>query len=234
VAVSDEGDTYRSPPLVVDPLAFLLGSDSRRAEQPPAVPGSPPRDSQREPGEQTERVTWAEPFGRREITIAANQDLAYELARVQVGANAVFILRRLWTYLDAGQGQGQGAFTTNQDTDPFDFPAQAGDPLRVEWSARVCGPEAGPLLGPVAPEALPNGRALDGLPRDWRDFRYAYNNRIGSRHHLVTQGPALLRFFVRLTSFDNAWTVTAAWLPSGYHQISGATGAALRAAIIAG
>lgn len=224
-----------SPLLVTNPLAWLLSADEARAQPIPLHVGPPP-SSDVYVTDSPETIKQVEIVGpRRALTVGATPAV-WELERVVVPYGAVFVLKRIATYIYAdppGGGQGQ-IITTLGDTDPYVEFDDAAGALAVRWLlGQVEGQEesaALPIVGGQISEVLPM-IPVDGIPVDWRDQRYAWGARFCDAHQTVIRGPSVVRLFVEVASAA-AWTVRASGVLGGFYQSAGPQGRASIAATI--
>lgn len=186
------------------------------------------------PGDLPELLRWEEPF--RAISFAPTGDnLVWELWRVDVGKQAVFVLERLSTYLRVSTEAGV-FFLTDANTDPLAaVVGPGGEVLQVAWTLVVVANDSAPsrFLFGDPPQLIPTGSPAPGLPRTWRDFRYSHGSRYTEHKQIVIPGPAQLRLFVQVRQVaGDPVSLFAGSLASGYQIAAGtASRAAIRASI---
>lgn len=194
-----------------------------------------------------ERVAWWEPFRCTSFATVSStpRPVAFEIVRIPIEAFATGVLERLATFarvtpLDALGAPSGPEFRTQPDSDPcidqFVNPAAGNGVLNFRWllvadELSPAGDEPN-MLAAAQPEAIPVGLPIPGIPRSWSDFRYAFGNVYTFDHHILVQGPVLLRLFFEFQVIGpNPFRLAFGGLLSGYTQATGRMGKALRAAV---
>lgn len=219
----------------MDPLGWMLAGMAQGVP----LPGPPVRVAS--PGietialEQAERIDPEEAATTVQLRTAGNAGpFVWELARVFTPWNVQGTLERLACYLRVEDDQGQILYLTSDAADPFPSLDFGGTQVRVRWILDLLQGDTPPgnFAFQASPAVIPIGGAVPGLPRQWRDLRYAWGSRQIEGHQSTWPGPAFLRLFVELQVIGPAeLLITAGALVSTFRvQGGGPTHAAIRAA----
>lgn len=232
---ADGGAVVLAADATLDPLGWLTAPALAQAVPLPGPPVRVAPIGETIGLEQAERIDPEE--GATTITLSTQGPagpFVWEIARVFTPWNHQGTLERLACYLRVEDGNGALLYITNDTADPFPSLDVAGTQVRVRWVLDLTQGDADPglFLFQDAPAALPIGGAVPGLPRQWRDLRYAWGGRMIEGHQSTWPGPCYLRLFVELETIGPApRVITAGALVSTFRVAGGGpTHAATRAA----